>query len=90
VWFGGLAGVVFISVAAVIVRRMGVLHTMLVLLCGQVLGALALDVLNPATRHTVTVVVVSGLVLTAVAAGLPSLLSGSSRRPPTVSGRIDP
>ena len=73
VWFGGLAGVVFVGVAAVVVRHLGVLHTMLVLLCGQLLGALALDLVNPATRHTVTSVVVVGLVLTAVAAVLPTL-----------------
>lgn len=73
VWFGGLAGVVFVGVAAVVVRDLGVLHTMLVLLCGQVLGALALDLLNPATRHTVSPVVLVGLVLTAVAAVLPTL-----------------
>ncbi len=79
VWFGGLAGVVFVGVVAVVVRHLGVLHTMLVLLCGQLLGAVALDLLNPATRHTVTVVVVGGLVLTAVAAALPSLVSGTSR-----------
>ena len=73
VWFGGLAGVVFVGVAAVVVRHLGVLHTMLVLLCGQVLGALTLDLLNPATRHTVTFVVLAGLGLTAVAAVLPAL-----------------
>lgn len=73
VWFGGLAGVVFVGVAAVVVRHLGVLHTMLVLLCGQVLGALTLDLLNPATRHTVTLVVLAGLGLTAVAAVLPAL-----------------
>ena len=64
---------VFVGVAAVVVRHLGVLHTMLVLLCGQVLGALTLDLLNPATRHTVTLVVLAGLGLTAVAAVLPAL-----------------
>lgn len=69
-WFGGIIGVLFIVTGAVIVRRLGVLATMLVLIVGQLAGAVVLDLLNPATRHTVGVVVVLGVLLTAGAGAL--------------------
>ncbi|MBK8470127.1 MAG: DMT family transporter [Actinomycetales bacterium] len=84
VWFGGVIGVVFVGVVAVVVRHLGVLHTMLVLLTGQLGAAMAIDLISPATRHTVDVVVVTGLVVTAFGAALPTLrtwVAGTRRRP---------
>lgn len=80
-WFGGLIGILFIATGAVIVRRIGVLATMLVLVVGQLAGAVVLDLLHPAARHTVTWVVLLGVALTAAGGAL-----AATRRAPRHGG----
>jgi bacterial/archaeal transporter family-2 protein len=72
-WWGGLLGIVVIAAGAVGVRYLGVLLQLLLMLVGQLSVAALLDLLNPATRSSVTPVVLLGLVLTFVAAALASV-----------------
>jgi bacterial/archaeal transporter family-2 protein len=80
-WWGGLLGIVVIAAGAVGVRYLGVLLQLLLMLVGQLSVAALLDLLNPATRATVTPVVLLGLLLTFVAAALASVATvrGSRR-----------
>lgn len=54
-YIGGLFGAVFIGVAAVVVRSLGTLLLSLLLIAGQVVTSLVLDLLLPTAGHTVTV-----------------------------------
>ncbi len=65
---GGIMGCIFIAVAAAIVRTTGVLMLGLCIVAGQLVCALALDVLAPTAGHplTVTTVVGAGVALVAV------------------------
>ena len=67
-YLGGVLGILFIVAGAVAVRPLGVLTVMLLMISGQLLGALALDVANPATRHLVTLSLVTGVLVTLMAA----------------------
>lgn len=67
-YLGGVLGIMFIVAGAVAVRPLGVLTVMLLMISGQLLGALALDLVNPATRHLVTLSLVAGVLITLVAA----------------------
>jgi transporter family-2 protein len=49
-YLGGLIGVVFIAVAAALVRHIGVLLLGLGMIAGQVIGALLLDLILPAAH----------------------------------------
>ena len=73
---GGVLGAVFVAVAAVLVRPLGVLRLGLCLTAGQLLGAVVLDATVPERGHGVAAA-------TAVAAGLTLLavfVSGRRRR----------
>jgi bacterial/archaeal transporter family-2 protein len=74
-WLGGLCGIAFIFMAAVVVRSLGVLLFTLVMLTGQLSAAVALDLLTPATRSHIGVQVVLGILVTLVAAGAAGVTS---------------
>lgn len=65
---GGLIGAVFIAVAAVVVQKLGTLLMSLLLISGQVIAALVLDLVLPAEGQEVTAwsFVSAGLTLVAV------------------------
>jgi transporter family-2 protein len=67
---GGLLGVVFIAMAAVVVRTLGVLRLGLATVAGQLVGAIALDAIIPAAGHGVAAATVLGALLTFVAVGI--------------------
>lgn len=67
-WTGGVLGLIYVGINAVAVRRVGVLLVMLLGVAGQLGGALALDLVNPATRGSVTASTALGVVVTLVAA----------------------
>lgn len=67
-WTGGILGLIYVGINAVAVRRVGVLLVMLVGVAGQLGGALALDLANPATRGSVTASTVLGVLITLAAA----------------------
>ncbi|MEP6797904.1 MAG: DMT family transporter [Lapillicoccus sp.] len=69
-WLGGLVGIIVVSVSAVAVRHLGVLQVMILMLLGQLVTAVGLDAISPATRGHLTPIVVLGLAVTLVAAVL--------------------
>ena len=75
---GGIAGVVFVTAVAMLVRYLGVLLLTLATVCGQVLGALVLDLLVADTP--VGAVTLAGAALTLVGAGLATVGDHRSRR----------
>jgi transporter family-2 protein len=64
---GGPMGASFVAVAAVVVRRLGVLRLGLAVIAGQLVGALLLDVALPATGEPVALLTVVGVGLTLLA-----------------------
>jgi transporter family-2 protein len=66
-WLGGLIGAFFAVVSAVAVRTLGVLRLMLVVVAGQTLGALAIDLVAPVPGDSVGVATVAGVALTLAA-----------------------
>ena len=66
-YLGGPLGATFVAVAAVVVRRLGVLRLGLAVTAGQLVGALLLDLLLPVTKAAVDVLTVVGVALTLVA-----------------------
>ena len=66
-YLGGPLGATFVAVAAVVVRRLGVLRLGLAITAGQLVGALLLDLLLPVTKAAVDVLTVVGVALTLVA-----------------------
>ncbi|MBP2476283.1 transporter family-2 protein [Crossiella equi] len=72
-YLGGVIGVLFIAVAAALVRVTGVLLLGLGSVAGQLLGALVLDVLFPAAGTNLSAVTVGGTLLTLVAVGIAAL-----------------
>lgn len=69
-YLGGSLGVVFIAMAAVTVRTLGVLRLGLATVAGQLVGAIVLDGIAPATDRGVAVTTVAGAALTFVAVGI--------------------
>lgn len=65
-WTGGAIGVLFVLVSAVVVRPLGVLLYSLLSVGGQLVGALAVDLLVPSEGVVVGWQVVAGVVLTGV------------------------
>ncbi|MGW9413381.1 DMT family transporter [Arthrobacter cupressi] len=63
-YLGGPMGCVFIGLAALLVRSLGVLMTGLGMIAGQLLGSLALDVVLPAPGAVVALPTVLGTLLT--------------------------
>ncbi|MEV8253327.1 DMT family transporter [Rhodoglobus sp. NPDC076762] len=78
-YVGGAIGVVFIMVAAALVPVTGVLFFALASIAGQLLGALALELILPTDSDGVAPTTVIGVVLTLIAVAIASL---SSQRPP--------
>ena len=64
---GGLIGCIFIAGAALVVRTTGVLMLGLCIVAGQLLGALALDLLAPTQGHPLGVTTLAGTALALVA-----------------------
>jgi transporter family-2 protein len=69
-YIGGSLGVIFIAMAAVTVRILGVLRLGLATVAGQLVGAILLDVVAPATGDGVAPTTVAGALLTFVAVGV--------------------
>jgi transporter family-2 protein len=74
-WYyaGGPLGIVFIAVATVLVRRIGVLLTGLGMIAGQLLGSLALDVFAPVPGTSIALPTVVGTLATLAAVVLATL-----------------
>ncbi|GAA2797241.1 DMT family transporter [Crossiella cryophila] len=72
-YLGGVVGVAFIAGAAALVRVTGVLLLGLGSVAGQLLGALALDLLFPAADTHLSWVAVTGTLLTLLAVGVAAL-----------------
>jgi transporter family-2 protein len=89
-WFGGLCGIIVVSVTALAVRHLGVLLIILLMLAGQLATAILLDALNPETRGQITPVVLLGLLVTVGAAGVAGAsATRTARRKPTAEGATD-
>lgn len=69
-YVGGAIGVIFIGTSAVVVRVTGVLVLSLSTLCGQLIGAIALDLVTPVEGHVLSPVTVVGAVVTLFAVTL--------------------
>jgi transporter family-2 protein len=82
-YIGGVLGVLFIAMAAVVVRTLGVLRLGLATVAGQLVGAIALDAVVPTPGHGVTLATLLGALLTFVAVGL-------SGRPPRAVAAVAP
>lgn len=80
-WFGGLLGVGIVAVGAISVRHLGVLLVSLLMLAGQLVAAVLLDLLDASTRDHITPVAILGLLVTLAAALLAGL--AARRRPHT-------
>ena len=79
-YLGGLCGVVFISLAAFVVRITGVLLLGLGAVAGQLVGALVLDGLVPSGAVRLDVLTVVGTLLTLVAVSIAALPAGTPAR----------
>jgi transporter family-2 protein len=75
VWLGGPLGVSFLLLSAIVVRPLGVLVYSLVAIGGQLVGALALDVVVPTSGAVIGWQVVLGVALTAAAVAVAALPS---------------
>jgi transporter family-2 protein len=75
-WIGGLAGAVTVVSMARAVAVLGVLRLALVVVAGQSVGALALDLAAPAIGESVTARTVAGAALTLVAVGVSGMTLG--------------
>lgn len=64
---GGPMGAAFVAVAALVVRRLGVLRLGLAVIAGQLVGALLLDLTLPVSGQGVDVLTVVGVALTLLA-----------------------
>ena len=69
-YLGGPMGATFVGVAALVVRRLGVLRLGLAVTAGQLAGALLLDVALPVTDEPIALLTVLGAALTLVAVGV--------------------
>ena len=67
---GGPMGAAFVAVAALVVRRLGVLRLGLAVIAGQLVGALLLDLTLPVHGQAVDALTVVGVALTLVAVGV--------------------
>lgn len=85
---GGLSGAIVVVALGPLVIALGVLRLTLVLVAGQSVSALVLDVVAPAVGRDVTAPIVAGVVLTLIAVVVSgSTRSGARRRAPaTPSG----
>lgn len=83
-YVGGALGVVFVALSSVAVHHLGVLALGLAVICGQVVGSLALDALFPA-EHPITVWSIAGAALTIAAVAVSSI-----RRPARRGSGVSP
>lgn len=67
-YIGGWLGIWFVVIGAVAVKPLGSLLLMLLVIAGQLLGAVVLDSIVPATRHLVTPTLIVGVLVAMVAA----------------------
>ncbi|GAA5026919.1 DMT family transporter [Actinopolymorpha pittospori] len=81
-YIGGMFGVAFISMAAYVVRITGVLLLGLASVAGQLIGALVLDALLPASGTELSPTTVLGTVLTLVAV---AIAAAPARRTPALA-----
>ena len=72
-YLGGPLGATFVAVAAVVVRRLGVLRLGLAVVAGQLAGALVVDLVAPATDRGIELPTVVGAALTLVAVAVSGL-----------------
>jgi bacterial/archaeal transporter family-2 protein len=72
-YLGGPIGASFVAVAAVVVRRLGVLRLGLAVISGQLVGSLVIDLVLPATDRGIAATTVLGAALTLVAVGVSGL-----------------
>ena len=72
-YLGGPIGASFVAVAAIVVRRLGVLRLGLAVIAGQLVGALAVDLALPATDGGIAPLTVVGAALTFVAVAVSGL-----------------
>lgn len=77
-WLGGVLGVSFLLLSAIVVRPLGVLVYSLVAIGGQLVGALALDVVVPTSGAEIGWQVVLGVLLTGAAVAVAALPSRRS------------
>lgn len=78
-WWGGLCGIGFVAMAAVVVRYLGILVFTLAALTGQLAAAVALDLLSAHTRAQIGGQVVLGVLVTFVAALTAGYLANRGR-----------
>ncbi|MEX1908168.1 DMT family transporter [Janibacter sp. Y6] len=86
-WFGGLAGIAFIAIAAWAVAHVGVLLFGLALLTGQLGSAVLIDVVWPSAGHEVSAVMILGVLITFGAAALAGWAARPRRRTRVVAAR---
>ena len=77
-YLGGPIGASFVAMAAVVVRRLGVLRLGLAAIAGQLAGAVVLDVVSPATDRGLAAATLAAVALTLVAVAV-SGLAGRQR-----------
>lgn len=70
---GGFLGAIFIAGSAFVVARIGVLILGVAVVAGQLLGAMAIDILAPSPLHPLTVATVAGVILALVAVAVASI-----------------
>lgn len=75
-YLGGLLGIVFIWVAAIVVRTIGVLLLGLGSISGQLLGSVLLDLISPAHGEGLAATTLWGVALTLVAVVIATLPAG--------------
>ncbi|WP_153035888.1 DMT family transporter [Amycolatopsis sp. YIM 10] len=76
---GGIVGILFISIASLVVRWTGVLLLGLAAIAGQLIGALLLDLLLPAHGEHLAPETIGGVVLALIAIGIAALGGGRRR-----------
>ncbi|GMA38534.1 DMT family transporter [Mobilicoccus caccae] len=67
-WTGGMVGIVFVAVGAVVVHHLGVLLAALLTLSGQLIGAVVVDLVSPGPAAHVDGIVLAGVALTLASA----------------------
>ena len=67
-YVGGLIGIVYVAIGAVVVHHLGVLVATLMTLTGQLVSAVLVDLLDPAARSHVGPQLLAGVVITLGAA----------------------
>lgn len=79
-WLGGVMGIVFVAVGAVVVHHLGVLLATLLTLAGQLSGAVLVDALSAAGAAHVDLTVLAGVAITLASAMLAARAGQRARR----------